>query len=486
MRKLFLLWTAACALGALAGTDVWQGAAGGVGPQNRCAEQPNLARDPNRPQLRYTPRFGWVNDPNGLTWQNGEWRFFYQHNPTGTQWGNMHWGYAVSTDLVHWEERKPVLAPDAMGMMFSGSGVVDRENTAGFGKDAHVLLYTAAGEKGKPFTQCLAFSRDGRRYEKYAGNPIIPQLSPGNRDPKVFWHAPTRAWVMALYGEENGRHVVWILTSPDLKTWTKRSTVMGGETAKKDRWLYECPGLEELKIEGEDGTAWVLWGADNAYAVGTFDGAVFRPEAVRLAGVVAAREGGMPYYAAQTYANAPDGRAVWVAWYLLPKRPCMDFTHAFSLPQELTLRRTPKGLRLVRRPARELAALREGESVPFALFDGELAEIDVACAVASDGRLALDLRGVPLVYDAAKGTLTVAGRTFDWPLDRGRLAFKAFLDRVGLEIFSADGLRVAAVPEAWPKPPCRSLAVTARTGVTEASFRATRLRSIWSVAHRAR
>ena len=153
MKKLFLLWTAACALGALAGTDVWQGAPGGVGPQNRCAEQPDLARDPNRPQLRYTPRFGWVNDPNGLTWQNGEWRFFYQHNPTGTQWGNMHWGYAVSTDLVHWEEQKPVLAPDAMGMMFSGSGVVDRENTAGFGKAAHVLLYTAAGEKGKPFTQ---------------------------------------------------------------------------------------------------------------------------------------------------------------------------------------------------------------------------------------------------------------------------------------------------------------------------------------------
>ncbi len=444
------------------------------------AESPDLARDPNRPQLRYTPRFGWVNDPNGLTWQNGEWRFFYQHNPTGTQWGNMHWGYAVSTDLVHWEERKPVLAPDAMGMMFSGSGVVDRENTAGFGKDAHVLLYTAAGEKGKPFTQCLAFSRDGRRYEKYAGNPVIPQLSPGNRDPKVFWHAPTRAWVMALYGEENGRHVAWILTSPDLKTWTKRSTVTGGETAKKDRWLYECPGLEELKIEGEDGTAWVLWGADNAYAVGTFDGAVFRPEVARLAGVVAAREGGMPYYAAQTFSNAPDGRAVWVAWYRLPKRPCMDFTHAFSLPQELSLRRTPEGLRLVRRPARELAALREGAAVPFALFDGELAEIDVACTVASDGRLALDLRGVPLVYDAAKGTLTVAGRTFDWPLDRGRLAFKAFLDRVGLEIFSADGLRVAAVPEAWPKPPCRSLAVTARTGVTEASFRATRLRSIWT------
>lgn len=456
------------------------GPAGGAAEEEAAAEvEEDRARDPLRPQLRYTPRRGWVNDPNGLTWQNGEWRFFYQHNPTGTQWGNLHWGHAVSRDLVHWEELPPALAPDAAGMMFSGCGVVDAAGTAGFGKDAHVLLYTAAGEKGRPFTQGLAFSRDGRRYEKYAGNPVIPQLSPGNRDPKVFWHAPTRAWVMALYGEEKGRHVVWILTSPDLKTWTKRSTVVGGAKGK-DTWLYECPGLEELKIEGEDGTAWVLWGADNAYAVGSFDGATFRPEAERLAGVVDAREGGRPYYAAQTFAHAPGGRSVWVAWYRLPRRPCSAFTHAFSLPQELTLRRTGEGLRLVRRPARELAALRDGPAVPFGLFEGELAEIDVACTLAPDGRLALDLRGVPFVCDAAKGTLAVAGRTFDWPLAKGRLDVKIFLDRVGLEIFSADGLRMAAVAEAWPKAPLTSLAVTARAGVTDAAFTATRLRSIWT------
>ena len=181
-----------------------------------------------RPQFHFTAERNWLNDPNGLVYFGGEYHLFFQHNPEGTEWGNMTWGHALSTDLLHWKQQPHALFPDTLGTMFSGSGVVDWNNTTGFrSPDAKtpplVMIYTAAGDtspasKGQPFTQCLAYSNDkGRTWTKYTGNPILKQIAGGNRDPKVVWYAPTNQWIMALYLEKNE---FAFFTSPNLKNWT--------------------------------------------------------------------------------------------------------------------------------------------------------------------------------------------------------------------------------------------------------------------------
>ncbi len=430
----------------------------------------SLADDPQRPQFHYSQRYGWNNDPNGMVYHKGEWHFFHQHNPYGIHWGNMHWNHAVSKDLVHWTELGTALAPDASGTMFSGCGVVDHANTAGFGTDALVFHYTAAG---KPFTQGLAYSTDGRTLVKYAGNPVLPEISPGNRDPKILWHAPSKAWVMILYGTENKHHVFWIFRSPDLKKWTRVSTLVG-DAVGKGNWRYECPGLEELKIEGETGTAWVVWGAGPWYDVGTFDGTMFKPIEERLSAV---QDKSNVYYAAQTFANAPEGRSVWIAWFRQPIDKANTYSQSYSLPLDLSLRRTAAGLRLVRKPAKELEALRKGSAVPLERFDGELVEAHLVCTLPKEGTATFDLRGVKLIYDAKDSTLSINDKKVPWPITDGRLALRVYLDRTGIEVFSQDGLNVQPMA-VRPDLANRRLSATFSAGVTNCDCQAYELKSI--------
>lgn len=432
----------------------------------------DMKTEPLRPQLRFTQRYGWNNDPNGMTYYKGEWHLFFQNNPCGIQWGNMHWGHAVSKDLVHWTELDTALAPDELGTMFSGSGVVDVDNVAGFGAGAHLLYYTAAGH---PFTQCLAASTNGRTYEKWSRNPVLGNLSGGNRDPKVFWHAPSRHWVMVLYGFENNHHVFYVFNSADLTNWTKVQTLVG-DAKDKGTWRYECPELEELPIEGERGTAWVLWGAGSLYDVGTFDGRTFTAVEERLAAWPLNL--GTPYYAAQTFNNAPDGRVIAINWFKIGTGGASTFGQGFSLPHELTLRRTKDGLRLVRRPVRELEALRAGPAVAPEAFEGELAEAFLACTVGKNAHASFDLRGVRVVYDAAKGTLSALGQSVAWPVANNRLALRVFVDRNGMEIFAQDGLQVFPVPAARPDPANRRISVRMSVDADTPDFRVYPLKSI--------
>jgi sucrose-6-phosphate hydrolase SacC (GH32 family) len=416
-------------------------------------------REARRPQLRFSSRRGWLNDPNGLVFHDGEYHLFYQHNPYGAEWGNMHWGHAVSPDLVHWQELPIALYPDELGAMFSGSAVVDWNNTAGLQEGAEpplIAIYTAAGQ---PFSQCIAVSNDrGRTLQKYSGNPVVPSTELGSRDPKVIWHAPTGKWVMALYldwyeaEKYPGRPILEVLheinsyaiyTSPDLKHWQKSSEFMIPDDA-------ECPELFELPISGTSGDSrWIVFGAEGRYVIGAFDGETFTPESERHV-----LNNGDCFYAAQTFTDIPasDGRRILIPWgeTKSPLFAEMPFGESMGLPIELTLHRTDDGLRIFANPVRELAALRTsttriaeqalrvGEN-PLASLAGELWEIEADIAVGDASRLVVDVRGVPVSYDVERREITCGDRTASLELIDGRIRLRVFVDRTAIDVFGNDG-----------------------------------------------
>lgn len=226
-----------------------------------------------RPQVHFTPDYGWINDPNGLLEYTSPvtgkktYHMFYQYNPYDTVWGNMHWGHAVSSDLIRWEHRPIALFPDGFGTMFSGSAVIDRENRSGLKEgeeDVILLFYTAAGgsnllSEGKKFTQCLAYSTDGgETFRKYADNPIVPHIAGENRDPKVIWCEEMQRYVMALYLEDS---LFQLLVSDDLLHWEKlQDIVIEGEA--------ECPDIYPLYADGDkNNRKWIISGASHRYVV---------------------------------------------------------------------------------------------------------------------------------------------------------------------------------------------------------------------------
>jgi hypothetical protein len=307
-------------------------------------EAEDLYQEQLRGQFHFSARRGWNNDPNGLVFYNGEYHLFFQHNPYGWGWGNMHWGHAVSKDLVHWEELGDKLLPDEMGPMFSGSAVVDWNNTSAFDKDGEppmVLFYTAAGN---PTVQCVAYSTDGRTFTKYSGNPVLAQITSGNRDPKVIWHEPTSQWVMVLYVELDGMHTIHFFTSPNLKDW---------KFASKTDGFFECPDFFELAVDGDASRKkWVLMGASSEYRVGLFDGARFISESPKLPG-----HRGKGFYAAQSFSDIPDGRRLLIGWFQTETKG-MPFNQSMTIPLELGLTQTDDGPRLTYMPAKELQVLR--------------------------------------------------------------------------------------------------------------------------------
>ena len=375
----------------------------------------SLYREPLRGQLHFSPKRGWNNDPNGLVSFRGEYHLFFQHNPYGWGWGNMHWGHAVSNDLVHWEELGDALWPDAMGSVFSGSAVVDCDNTSGFGKAGNpplVLIFTAAGD---PTTQCLAYSLDGRNFVRYDQNPVVRQITPGNRDPKVIWHAPTKKWVMVLYVTSGKGHSIQFLTSPNLKDWRPASVTEGGG---KGNYLFECPDLFELPVEGSSTLRkWVLMAANTEYAVGTFDGVAFRAEWSRLVG-----QRGQGFYAPQTFSDLPaaDGRRIQIGWFQTPT-PGMPFNQSMTIPLELKLTATTDGPRVTWAPVRELNVLRsrshtvppmmlEPDSAnPLAAVRAELIELRTEFEPAPESTVTFSVRGATIAYDAKAQEITVNG-----------------------------------------------------------------------------
>lgn len=328
-----------------------------------------------RPVYHHTPAYGWMNDPNGMFYKDGVYHLYFQWNPYGSVWANMHWGHSTSTDLMHWNFEGSAIVPDAWGAIFSGSCVVDHNNTAGFGKDAVIAFYTSA--KASPWgdvqSQSMAYSLDnGKTFTKYEGNPILTSSEKDFRDPKVFWYAPGKHWVMML---AVGQHME-IYSSVNLKEWKKESEFGAMQGAHGGVW--ECPDLVEIPVEGTREKKWVLicnlnpggpfGGSAAQYFVGSFDGKKFVNESPTQTKWM---DWGKDNYATVTWNNAPDGRCIalgWMSnWQYANNVPTRQYRSANTLARDLTLYREGQELYLKSTPSSEVKKAR-GKKVSIPSF----------------------------------------------------------------------------------------------------------------------
>ena len=319
-------------------------------------------REKFRPTYHFSPLYGWMNDPNGMVYKDGEYHLFYQYNPYGSKWGNMSWGHAISQDLVNWKHLPVAIAPDALGTIFSGSAVVDFDNTAGFGAGAIIAIYTQNSDRQ---VQSIAYSTDnGRTFTKYENNPVLTSEARDFRDPKVFWYENTKRWIMVLaVGQE-----MQIFSSPNLKDWTFESRFGEGQGAHGGVW--ECPDLFELPVEGTNDKKWVLLcnlnpgspfgGSATQYFVGSFNGKEFVNE---FPSKTKWMDWGKDHYATVTWSDAPDNRRIAIAWMsnwqYANDVPTSQYRSPNSVPRDLSLFTVDGETYLQSAPSPELLALRD-------------------------------------------------------------------------------------------------------------------------------
>ncbi|MBS2100291.1 glycoside hydrolase family 32 protein [Carboxylicivirga linearis] len=348
------------------------------------------ANEKYRPQFHFTPQANWMNDPNGMVYYEGEYHLFYQYYPDSTVWGPMHWGHAVSKDLIHWEHLPIALYPDSLGYIYSGSAVIDWENTTGFGSKENppmVAIYTYHNMEAERAgannfeTQALAYSLDkGRTWKKYKNNPVLPNPELKHfRDPKVIWHEESEQWIMILAAGDR----VKFYASKDLKLWSFKSDFMRDTVAQGGGW--ECPDLFPLKLEGSDITKWIILvsinpggpngGSATQYFVGDFDGSSFQPDVDTAKWL----DWGMDNYAGVTWSDIPeeDGRRLFIGWMsnwqYAQEVPTESWRSAMTLPRELKLVQEKDDIIIVSNPIKEFNVLKEQHQMDYeTLLSGEV------------------------------------------------------------------------------------------------------------------
>ena len=414
-----------------------------------------LYKEKDRPQFHFSSKRGWINDPNGMMYYAVEYHLFYQHNPFGWAWGNMTWGHAISKDLVHWEELGDALHPDGLGVMYSGSGVVDWKNTTGFqigDEPPLIAIYTNAGDEnqwsaGKPYTQGIAYSNDkGRTWKKYKGNPVQGHLNHANRDPKVIWWEETNEWVIILYLKDNR---MAFFRSPDLKRWELQSILQS---------FHECPELFQLPVDGnENNKKWILYGGAGDYSIGNFDGSKFT-----LEGALIRYNYGNAFYASQTFSDIPkeDGRRIQIGWAQV-ETPGMPFNQMMNFPVSLTLRSTKEGIRLFANPVREIEKLYKKKhnfnneklvpgNNPVSKIKGDLFDISVQFYIGNADKIGFEIRGVPVVYNVKDKTISVKNEIAPCKPKNGEIKLRLLVDRTSIEIFINNGeyyMPVGLIPD---------------------------------------
>ncbi|MDI4643520.1 PfkB family carbohydrate kinase [Cohnella hashimotonis] len=471
--------------------------------------------DKYRPLYHFAAPANWLNDPNGMVYYEGEYHLFYQHHPHGTQWGPMHWGHALSRDLVRWEHLPVALAPDANGMIFSGSAVVDRHNTSGLfdGGTGLVAIFTntdtypdspgAAGETDRPRQrQSIAYSSDkGRTWTMYANNPVLADESITDfRDPKVFWYEPGKYWVMVLAAGDHIR----LYTSPNMRSWTFASTFGSTEGAHEGVW--ECPDLFQLPVENDEGNAkWVLLvsigdgrpeGSKTQYFVGEFDGMSFTWEGEGILWM----DEGYDNYAGVTWSDIPeaDGRRILIGWMSNWKyanaTPTSGWRGAMTLPRVLSIKKTEQGIRLCQRPIDEAQDIRIGKRSWTAIqlendtwshpeLTGDAFELEMvfedAHAKEFGVRVRQSEREVTTVGYSADDAQLFIDRTKSGESDfhddfavrhgapfvlaNGKVSIRLFVDRCSVEAFAGDG-EVALTDLIFPDPASRGIELYALGG----------------------
>lgn len=469
-----------------------------------------------RPVYHHTPAYGWMNDPNGMFYKDGVYHLFFQYNPYGSVWGNMHWGHSTSSDLIHWNFEGISIVPDAWGAIFSGSCVVDHNNTAGFGKDAVIAFYTSA--KSTPWgdvqSESMAYSLDnGKTFVKYAGNPIITSLEKDFRDPKVFWYAPGKHWVMIL---AVGQHME-LYSSVNLKDWKKESEF--GKMQGAHGGVWECPDLIELPVEGSREKKWVLicninpggpfGGSAAQYFVGSFDGKTFVNESPVQTKWM---DWGKDNYATVTWNNAPDGRCIalgWMSnWQYANNVPTRQYRSANTIARDLTLYKAGEEFYLKSTPSREMKQARgEKVSVPsFKVTDSYKIEsllkdnngayeIEMEIQVADASKISLNLQNekgeqVSMYYDLLRKQFVMdrskSGKvdfSNDFPavtaapVHAGKtLRLRLFVDRSSIEAFGEDG-KFVMTNLVFPSSPYNQMSFgTEGSGYTVSSFNVYKLR----------
>ena len=415
-----------------------------------------------RPSYHHAPERGWMNDPNGLFFKDGVWHLYYQYNPYGSMWGNMHWAHSTSTDLVHWQQQPVALAPDAWGTMFSGSCVVDHNNTAGFGKDAIISMYTSS--RPTPFggdvqAQCIAYSNDGgKTFTKYVGNPVITDEKKDFRDPHVFWNEEAGFWNMILAAGQE----MQIYSSANLTAWKYESSF--GHEYGNHGGVWECPDLMKMKVRGTEKEKWMLicninpggpfGGSAAQYFIGQFDGHKFtcedEPSETKW------MDYGKDHYATVTFDNAPDGRRCAIAWMsnwqYANQVPTMQYRSANSIVRDLGLFEYKGETYCSVLPAKEMTAARGAK------VGAPTEACEIVVDIKGDAQITLrNAKGerVVMTYDDAE-------ETFDMDRRRsGNISFsdafpvvtssptygkirqlRIFVDRSSIEAFDSEGKMV--------------------------------------------
>ena len=451
-----------------------------------------------RPVFHHTPQYGWMNDPNGMFYHDGVYHLYYQYNPYGSMWGNMHWGHSSSRDLVNWEHHPVAIAPDQWGTIFSGSAVVDENNTAGFGEGAVVAMYTSCSLTQK---QSIAYSLDGGlTFTKYDGNPVV-QAPQECRDPKVFWNEETGCWNCVLVSPLE--YEAWIYSSQDLKNWKKESEFGGHGNVSA---IWECPDLFKLTDPSTGESKWVLLininpggpagGSATQYFVGDFDGKTFvcdtEPEVVNWL------DYGKDHYATVSWSHAPEGRTMVIAWMsnwqYANQLPTRQFRSANSLARDLTLAKNSDGTyRVCVLPSKEMETLRSAKPATYSFSVGSkgrsvvlpssLCEIDMTFTARQGSRVTLRLSndlgehadlvydGKTYTFDRAESGLTDFSNDFAVPTvapasDLKEQRVRLIMDVSSIEMFDGNGWW-AMTNLVYPETPYNKIEVISENGTSK-------------------